>query len=142
VFHAGKVGHANAARVKSTASRTFFKDGEPYTLKGVSTVRGGGHAIPAKVNGPYSTQRPDPPLERGYPRCRDGNLLCPPQLPGAPHPGSQWFNRDKFKCLHDLQQERRGRNVPMGMLYGTVVEYMDMSVEEMQSILVRLVGSP
>jgi hypothetical protein len=45
-FHAGKVGHANAARLKSTASRTFFKDGEPYTLRGVSTVRRGGHAIP------------------------------------------------------------------------------------------------
>jgi hypothetical protein len=26
------------------------------------------------------------------------------------------------------------------MLYGTVVEHVDMSVEEMQSILVRLVG--
>ena len=32
-----------------------IKDGEPYALKGASTVRGGGHAIPAKVNGPYST---------------------------------------------------------------------------------------
>jgi hypothetical protein len=27
--------------------------------------------------------------------------------------------------------------VPTGMLYGSVVEYADMSVEEMQSILVR-----
>jgi hypothetical protein len=34
-------------------SRT--KDGEPYALKGARTVRGGGHAIPARVNGPYST---------------------------------------------------------------------------------------
>jgi hypothetical protein len=45
-----------------------------------------------------------------------------------------------LKCLYDLQQERSGRDVPTGMLYGTVVEYMDMSVEEMQSILVRLIG--
>jgi hypothetical protein len=30
--------------------------------------------------------------------------------------------------------------VPTGMLYGSVVEYIDMSVEEMQRILVRLVG--
>ena len=44
-----------------------------------------------------------------------------------------------LQCLHALQQER-GRNVPTGMLYGTVVEYVDMSVEEMQSILVRLIG--
>jgi hypothetical protein len=45
-----------------------------------------------------------------------------------------------LQCLYDLQQERHGRHVPTGMLYGTVVEHVDMSVEEMQSILVRLVG--
>jgi hypothetical protein len=53
------------------------KDGEPYALKGASTVRGGGHAIPERVNGPYSTQRPDPPVEGGRPRSGDGHLLCP-----------------------------------------------------------------
>jgi hypothetical protein len=45
-----------------------------------------------------------------------------------------------LQCLYDLQQERGGRNVPTGMLYGTVVEHVDMSVDEMQSILVRLIG--
>ena len=45
-----------------------------------------------------------------------------------------------LQCLHDLQQARGVRNVPTGMLYGTVIEYVDMSVEEMQSILVRLIG--
>ena len=45
-----------------------------------------------------------------------------------------------LQCLHVLQQERAERNVPTGMLYGTVVECVDMSVEEMQSILVRLIG--
>jgi hypothetical protein len=45
-----------------------------------------------------------------------------------------------LQCLYDLQQERGGRHVPTGMLYGSVVEHVDMSVEEMQSILVRLVG--
>ena len=45
-----------------------------------------------------------------------------------------------LQCLYDLQQERGGRNVPTGTLYGTVVEYGDMSVAEMQSILVRLIG--
>jgi hypothetical protein len=44
------------------------------------------------------------------------------------------------QCLYDLQQERGGRDVPTGMLYGTVVEHIDMSVAEMQSILVRLIG--
>src|SRR5882762_6723371 len=47
-----------------------------------------------------------------------------------------------LQCLHALQEERGGRNVPTGMLYGTVVEHVDMSVEEMQSILVRLIGHP
>jgi hypothetical protein len=45
-----------------------------------------------------------------------------------------------LQCLHELQQERGGRHVPTGTLYGSVVEYMDMSVEELQSMLVRLVG--
>jgi len=47
-----------------------------------------------------------------------------------------------LQCLYALQQERGGRNVPTGMLYGTVVEHIDMSVEEMQAILVRLIGRP
>src|SRR5438093_5629921 len=47
-----------------------------------------------------------------------------------------------LQCLYALQQERGGRNVPTGMLYGTVVEHVDMTVKEMQSILIRLVGSP
>ena len=45
-----------------------------------------------------------------------------------------------LECLYTLQQERGGRNVPTGMLYATVVEYMNMSVEDRQSILVRLIG--
>ena len=45
-----------------------------------------------------------------------------------------------LQCLHALQQERGGRNVPTGMLYGSVVEHVDMSIEEMQSILLRLIG--
>ena len=47
-----------------------------------------------------------------------------------------------LQCLYDLQKERGGRNVPTGMLYGTVVEHVDMNVAEMQSILVRLIGHP
>jgi len=43
-------------------------------------------------------------------------------------------------CLSELQAERGDRHVPTGMLYGSVVEHVNMSIEEMQSILVRLVG--
>src|SRR5712691_10042634 len=34
-----------------------------------------------------------------------------------------------LQCLKELQEERGGRHVPTAMLYGTVVEYIDMSVE-------------
>jgi hypothetical protein len=43
-------------------------------------------------------------------------------------------------CLSELQKERGDRHVPTGMLYGSVVEHVNMTVDEMQSILVRLVG--
>lgn len=44
-------------------------------------------------------------------------------------------------CLHQLQQERGERNVPTPMLYGRVVEHVDMSVQELQTILQRLIGT-
>lgn len=43
-------------------------------------------------------------------------------------------------CLKELQENREGRNVPTAMLYGRVVEHVDMSVDEMQAILQRFVG--
>lgn len=42
-------------------------------------------------------------------------------------------------CLQEAQKELNGRNVPTLMLYGRVVEKMDMSKEEFQSVLNRLV---
>lgn len=43
-------------------------------------------------------------------------------------------------CLDQLQKERDGRNAPTVMLYGRVVEYVDMSEDELQLILQRLSG--
>jgi hypothetical protein len=40
-------------------------------------------------------------------------------------------------CINQLQKERGGRNVPTAMLYGRVLEYMDMSEQELQLILER-----
>ena len=37
-----------------------------------------------------------------------------------------------------IQKERGGRNVPTAMLYGRVVEHVDISVEELQRTLQRL----
>lgn len=42
--------------------------------------------------------------------------------------------------MNKVQSELGGRNVPTAMLYGRVVEYVDMSVEEMQLVLQRLIG--
>ena len=41
-------------------------------------------------------------------------------------------------CLDQLQKERNGRNVPTAMLYGHVVEHVDMTEQELQLILQRL----
>ena len=41
-------------------------------------------------------------------------------------------------CLNECQKERNGRNVPTVMLYGRVVEHIDMSEAELQTILQRL----
>lgn len=43
--------------------------------------------------------------------------------------------------LHVTQKERNDRNVPTAMLYGRVVEHVNVSVEEFQRALTRLVGT-
>ncbi|MEZ5492957.1 MAG: hypothetical protein R3F50_21985 [Gammaproteobacteria bacterium] len=53
------------------------------------------------------------------------------------------LNRKERTILYVLkktQEELQGRNVPTIMLYGRVVEHIDMSQEEFQAILNRLVG--
>ena len=41
-------------------------------------------------------------------------------------------------CLDQAQNELGGRNVPTAMLYGRVVEYVNISEDELKSILQRL----
>jgi hypothetical protein len=43
-------------------------------------------------------------------------------------------------CLQETQREMNGRNVPTVMLYGRVLEYVDISEQEFQSILSRFAG--
>ncbi len=43
-------------------------------------------------------------------------------------------------CLRETQNELNGRNVPTLMLYGRVVEKVDMNQAEFQAILTRMVG--
>jgi hypothetical protein len=65
-----------------------------------------------------------PPL-RGIPDVRDGLTR---------------EERVVLWILGNLQRERGGRDVPTAMLYGRVVEHIDMSVPELQRILARLIG--
>lgn len=41
-------------------------------------------------------------------------------------------------CIDQIQKERGGRDVPTVMLYGRVVEYVNISEKELQFILQRL----
>jgi len=43
-------------------------------------------------------------------------------------------------CLHEAQKEFVGRNVPTALLYGRVIEHIDISQVEFQSILSRMAG--
>jgi hypothetical protein len=43
-------------------------------------------------------------------------------------------------CLNELQKELKGKTPPTIMLYGRVVELVDVSEEEFQTILSRFVG--
>jgi len=71
--------------------------------------------------------RGSPPLSplRGIPDVRDGLTR---------------EERVVLWILGNLQRERGGRDVPTAMLYGRVVEHIDMSVPELQRILARLIG--
>ena len=43
-------------------------------------------------------------------------------------------------CLHEIQKENGGRNVPTIMLYGRVVEKINIPQNELQEILQHLMG--
>lgn len=67
--------------------------------------------------------------------------LRPPEdaLPDV-RDGLTRVERVVLHTLHELQRERGGASVPTTMLYGRVVETIDMSVDELQLILQRLIG--
>lgn len=62
------------------------------------------------------------------------------QLPDA-RDGLTRKERIILHCINKIQKERANRNVPTAMLYGRVVEYVDISIDEMQSILQKLTGN-
>ena len=50
------------------------------------------------------------------------------------------IERVVLHVLRDTQRELGGRNVPTAMLYGRVLEHVDLSQEELQECLGRLAG--
>jgi len=42
--------------------------------------------------------------------------------------------------LHEAQKERGGHAVSTAMLYGRVIEHIDVSLEEFQRVLTQMVG--
>ncbi|MEO8700055.1 MAG: hypothetical protein ABI867_08420 [Kofleriaceae bacterium] len=43
--------------------------------------------------------------------------------------------------LHETQRERGDANVPTAMLYGRVIQHIDVSIDEFQAAVQRLVGT-
>jgi hypothetical protein len=74
---------------------------------------------------PRSLMRPRSPLDE-LPDVRDG--LTRPE-------------RVVLQLLAELERELKGRSVPVAMLYGRVVERINMSEGELQRILQRLGAS-
>jgi hypothetical protein len=52
------------------------------------------------------------------------------------------IERVVLHTLYVTQREFKGRSVPTSTLYGRVVEHVDLSVDELQAVLVRLIGHP
>jgi hypothetical protein len=71
---------------------------------------------------------------RAYPRMKLDDLI-PDVRDGLTRP-----ERIVLWMLHEAQKEFPGRNVPTALLYGRVVEHINLSVPEFQNILSRMVG--
>jgi hypothetical protein len=63
-----------------------------------------------------------------------------PELPDV-RDGMTRTERVVLWVLSETQKERGGRNVPTAMLYGRVVEYVDITPDELQAVLRRLGGT-
>ena len=64
---------------------------------------------------------------------KDSNLNLPDIRDGLTRK-----ERVVLDCLHRTQRELGERNVPTAMLYGRVLEYVDISVDELNAILQKL----
>ncbi len=77
--------------------------------------------------------------EAQSPYVRTGTARPEDVLPDA-RDGLTRIERTVLYTLHETQRELGDRNVPTVMLYGRVVERVNISVDELQRILQRLIG--
>jgi hypothetical protein len=82
--------------------------------------------LPSEMADRSPTMDRDPEALDGLPDVRDGLTR---------------LERVILWQLDVTQKEKRGRNVPTAMLYGRVVEHVNVSVDEFQRVLSRLVGA-
>jgi len=61
----------------------------------------------------------------------------PPELPDV-RDGLTHRERTVLLVLAATERERGGSSVPLPMLYGRVLEHVDMSAEELRAIVMRL----
>ncbi len=85
---------------------------------------------------------PDPEPEKGRPvqaARAEWKLGESDRLPDV-RDGLTRVERVVLFCLHEAQAERGDRMVPTAMLYGRVCERINLSVDEFQSVLQRMIG--
>ena len=105
-------------RARATPSQGSLPFAEPMTSSEPEEPRGA----------------PGPRAVRNYPRMKLDDLV-PDVRDGLTRP-----ERIVLWMLHEAQKEFPGRNVPTALLYGRVVEHINLSVPEFQNILARMVG--
>lgn len=79
--------------------------------------------------------RPEPHA----PYVRSTSVDAVDVLPDA-RDGLTRVERIVLHTLYETQRERGDHNVPTAMLHGRVVERIDISVDELQRVLQRLIG--
>lgn len=66
------------------------------------------------------------------------NAYPPEEIPDV-RDGLTRLERVVLYVLHQTQRERGGRSVPSAMLYGRVLEHLDVSEDQLQACLQRLI---
>jgi hypothetical protein len=95
--------------------------------------------IPTQALLPFAEPVGAPPAPAARPQRRYPPLHLDDLIPDV-RDGLTRSERVVLWMLHEAQKEFPGRNVPTALLYGRVVEHVNLSVPQFQNILARMVG--